>query len=51
MDYLEAEHEAVQALGISAEVARTLGIGYAPKGTMVKRDELFGTAQAIHDRK
>ncbi len=37
IDYLEAEHEAVQALGISADVACMLGIGYAGKGTMTKR--------------
>ena len=37
LDYLEAEHEAVQALGISPEKAVQLGIGYAPRGTMVKR--------------
>jgi DNA primase len=37
IDYLQHEHEAVQALGISADVARMLGIGYAPKGTMIKR--------------
>jgi DNA primase len=37
IDYLEAEHEAVQALGVSADVARMLGIGYAGKGTMNKR--------------
>ena len=37
IDYLEAEHEAVQALGVSADVARMLGIGYAGKGTMIKR--------------
>ena len=37
IDYLEAEHEAVQASGIAADVARMLGIGYAGKGTMIKR--------------
>ena len=37
VDYLQHEHEEVQALGISPDVARTLGIGYAPKGTMIKR--------------
>jgi DNA primase len=37
IDYLEAEHESVQALGISLDVARMLGIGYAGKGTMIKR--------------
>jgi DNA primase len=37
LDYLEHEHEAVQALGIPAEVAQALGIGYAKRGTMVKR--------------
>lgn len=37
IDYLEAEHESVQALGIPPDVARMLGIGYAGKGTMIKR--------------
>ena len=37
IDYLEAEHEAVQALGIAPDVARMLGIGFAGKGTMLKR--------------
>ena len=32
LDYLESEHEAVQALGISPEKAVQLGIGYAPRG-------------------
>jgi DNA primase len=32
--YLIYEHEAVQALGVDAEAAGTLGIGYAKKGIM-----------------
>ena len=34
LTYLQPEHPAVQALGISPEVAAELGIGYAPKGIM-----------------
>jgi hypothetical protein len=34
LSYLEAAHEAVQALGISPETAQTWGAGYAPKGIM-----------------
>jgi DNA primase len=37
LDYLEAEHIDVQALGLSPETAKELGIGYAPRGTMIKR--------------
>lgn len=37
IDYLRAEHEDVQSLGIAPDAARRLGIGYAPKGTMSKR--------------
>ena len=37
LDYLEAEHIEVQALGLSPETAIELGIGYAPRGTMIKR--------------
>ena len=37
LDYLEAEHADVQSLGISAEQASELGIGFAPRGTMSKR--------------
>lgn len=34
LDYLEAAHAAVQTLGFSEEIARALGVGYAPKGIM-----------------
>ncbi len=34
LTYLEAEHELVQALGVSPETARHFGAGYAPKGIM-----------------
>ena len=34
LDYLEANHDAVQALGFDAEDAEKLGIGYAPRGVM-----------------
>jgi DNA primase len=34
LDYLEADNDAVQALGIPVEVAQALGIGYAKKGIM-----------------
>ena len=37
LDYLEAGHVEVQALGLSPETASELGIGYAPRGTMIKR--------------
>src|SRR3954451_13186919 len=37
IDYLEPEHEAVQALGISVETAGEIEAGYAPKGSMVGR--------------
>jgi CHC2 zinc finger len=37
LPYLDAHHEAVAALGISAETAEALGIGYASKGTMLRR--------------
>ena len=37
IDYLQHEHGGVQDLGIAPEIARALGIGYAPKGTMIKR--------------
>jgi hypothetical protein len=32
LPYLMPEHPAVQALGISPDVARALGLGYAPRG-------------------
>jgi len=34
LDYLQPEHELVQALGIGAETARAWEAGYAPKGIM-----------------
>jgi hypothetical protein len=34
LDYLEADHITVEALGLSQETAEALGIGYAPKGMM-----------------
>ena len=34
LDYLLPEHEAVQDLGISADVALGLGVGYAKKGVL-----------------
>lgn len=34
LDYLEADHVTVEALGLSQETAEALGIGYAPKGMM-----------------
>jgi DNA primase len=34
LDYLEADHITVEALGLSPETAEALGIGYAPKGMM-----------------
>ena len=37
LDYLVFEHDAVQALGLAPEKAEELGIGYAPRGTMIKR--------------
>lgn len=37
LDYLVAEHEAVQALGIPVELAKRLGIGHANKGTLSGR--------------
>jgi hypothetical protein len=37
LGYLQHEHEAVQALGLTPEQAKRLGIGYSPKGTMCGR--------------
>lgn len=37
IDYLDPEHPLVEELGIAKADAVALGIGYAPKGTMVKR--------------
>lgn len=34
LDYLQADHASVQALGFEKETAEALGIGYAPKGIM-----------------
>jgi len=34
LDYLEADHITVEALGLSPETAEALGIGYAPRGMM-----------------
>ena len=34
LEYLQAEHPAVQALGIDAMDAQRLGIGHAPRGVM-----------------
>ena len=32
--YLDPAHEAVEMLGLDAETAKALGIGYAPKGIL-----------------
>ena len=45
LDYLQASHEAVQALGVSPETCAHFGAGYAPKGIMRGR-----FAIPIHDR-
>lgn len=37
LDCLEADHPAVEALGIPPDVARALHIGYARRGTMIRR--------------
>lgn len=34
LDYLEADHPAVEALGMEADDAEALGIGYAPRGVL-----------------
>jgi len=34
LDYLDSEHEAVQAVGFKPDDAKTLGIGYAPRGVL-----------------
>ena len=44
LDYLQAEHEAVQALGVSVETCRHFGAGFAPKGIMRGR-----LAIPVHD--
>ena len=45
LDYLQATHEAVQALGLSPETCDHFGAGFAPKGIMRGR-----LAIPIHDR-
>lgn len=45
LDYLQASHETVQALGVSAETCAEFGAGFAPKGIMRGR-----FAIPIHDR-
>ena len=45
LDYLQASHEAVQALGVSPETCAHFGAGFAPKGIMRGR-----FAIPIHDR-
>jgi DNA primase len=45
LDYLQASHEAVQALGVSSETCAHFGAGFAPKGIMRGR-----LAIPIHDR-
>lgn len=37
LDYLETDHEALELLGLSPLVCESLGIGFAPKGTMANR--------------
>lgn len=37
LDYLVPDADEVQALGIAPHVAKALGIGYAPRGTMAGR--------------
>jgi len=44
LDYLQAEHELVQGMGLSAETCSEWGAGYAPKGIMRGR-----LAIPIHD--
>ena len=34
LDYLQYDHEAVVALGFDPEFAKTVGLGYAPRGVM-----------------
>lgn len=45
LEYLQAEHDAVQALGVAAETCEYFGAGFAPKGIMRGR-----LAIPIHDR-
>src|SRR5436190_1484721 len=37
LEYLQYEHEHVQALGITPQKAEELGIGWAPRGILLKR--------------
>ena len=37
LEYLDPDHEAVKALGLSPDAARRIGAGFAPRGTMIKR--------------
>lgn len=37
LDYLEPEHQLVQALNIAPEIAAAIGIGYAGRGTLAGR--------------
>lgn len=34
LDYLDAEHDAVIALGLEPDVAQALGVGFAPRGVL-----------------
>lgn len=34
LDYLQHDHEAVEALGLDPDVAQALGCGYAPRGVL-----------------
>jgi hypothetical protein len=34
LKYLEHEHDAVKAIGLDTELAKQIGVGYAPKGLM-----------------
>jgi len=45
LDYLQSDHEAVRALGLSDETARAFAIGYAPRGILRGR-----VAVPIRDR-
>ena len=45
LDYLQADHEAVQALGLSRETAEAFGMGYAPRGILRGR-----VAVPVHGR-
>jgi hypothetical protein len=45
LDYLQGDHEAVRALGLSEETAKAFGLGYAPRGILRGR-----VAVPIRDR-